>query len=489
MINLKPPGIDIPSKLAFVMMELGLIPDALTLLTDVKKSFGSSYQAWLLYSDLMLRIGHECEKWHNGIQNACNPMLRRWLRKYSNVFDWNERRLQALSKALETACGSHACAPYIRWLKLRLLGENDDGKHQRESEDIDGTKFNKGNASGIDTTYEVEKQILLRRNKQELDSFDATTEELSLKANSLADIERSSTRSKLRQRHKDDLQTLLAEFEGTGSAETICRSNHSETENWDIELPLTASSRMVCFIASELLRHLLKMKLYDGGRFVSESVSNYLKERYALLTARKEKQRVVATEPWFSLEPSEEKNASNNLDDDSDQNSIILSDDEEFESINEPSFLHSLKNGILPPDLKVLYGLCLAGEGDKNFIAAQCFVDIDLLKQERRNWLSEMPVDTSVSVDYSWLMVIEQRTEPLERTAMYAFAADIIHEAQMKREFLMRIAPLFRRHIHRMKIAGMLDDIFTSAGSKNVSTNPRIPIVAKILIASACKSL
>lgn len=507
--NLKPPGIDIPSKLAFVMMELGLIPDALTLLTDLKKSFGSSYQAWLLYSDLMLRIGHECEKWNSGVQNASNPMFRRWLRKFSNVFDWNERRLQALSKALEAACGSQICAPLIRWLKARVQGGNVDEKlHQyaattslsdnsddrnrlgwknRDDSIPAGNSF--GKCNGNDATYEIEKQILLRRNIQELNAFDETTRELSLEPNSLAENGRSLTRSKLLQQQKQDLQILMGEFQKFGANENVVKSDYSESESWEIELPLTASCRMVCSIASELLRHLLKMHLYDGGRLVAEAVSRYLKQRYALLEARKEKQRTESrSKSWFSLESNEERDVNQDLDEDMEPNGITLSDDEELDKIEDSAVLTSLKIGGLPTDLKVLYGLCLAGEGGKQFLAAQCIADIDLLKQERKDWLSETPVDTSVSVDYSWVMLIEQLTEPMERTAMYAFVADIIHDAHLNGDFLTRLAPVFRRHINRMKSAGMLEEILTSGRTKISSDNTRIHVVFKVLVASARKS-
>lgn len=96
--NLKPPGIDVPAKLAQVHMELGNLSEALTILTDLKNragyDFQSSYKAWMLYSDLMLRLGHECIQWSKGIQTNENYMFRRWLRKFSKTFDWQERRLQ-----------------------------------------------------------------------------------------------------------------------------------------------------------------------------------------------------------------------------------------------------------------------------------------------------------------------------------------------------------------------------------------------------------
>ena len=133
--NLKPPGIDIPAKLADVQIQLCNLSEALTLLTDLKNreapkqgegdkfqprsDFERSYKAWLLYSDLMLRIGHECTQWNRGIRSIDNYMFKRWLRKFATSFDWQERRLQSLTLALEAAAGSEVCSELMAWSRKR----------------------------------------------------------------------------------------------------------------------------------------------------------------------------------------------------------------------------------------------------------------------------------------------------------------------------------------------------------------------------------
>ena len=121
--NLNPPGIEIPAKLAHVMIELGMLSEALTLLTGLKNDveFNGSYRAWLLFADLMLRIGHECNRWNAGIQSNSNKMFRRWLRKWSASFDWKERRMQALVKSLEAACGTLSCRELMNWIRIRVV--------------------------------------------------------------------------------------------------------------------------------------------------------------------------------------------------------------------------------------------------------------------------------------------------------------------------------------------------------------------------------
>ncbi len=130
--NLQPPGIEIPAKLAHVMIELGMLSESLTLLTGLKHQaeFHSSYRAWLLFADLMLRIGHECRQWNANIQTNDNKMFRRWLRKWSASFDWKERRMQALVKALEAACGTVCCRALMNWIQKRVADTADDESQQ-----------------------------------------------------------------------------------------------------------------------------------------------------------------------------------------------------------------------------------------------------------------------------------------------------------------------------------------------------------------------
>ena len=130
--NLQPPGIEIPAKLAHVMIELGMLSEALTLLTGLKHQaeFHSSYRAWLLFADLMLRIGHECRQWNANSQTNGNNMFRKWLRKWSASFDWKERRMQALVKALEAACGTVCCRALMNWIHKRVADTADDESQQ-----------------------------------------------------------------------------------------------------------------------------------------------------------------------------------------------------------------------------------------------------------------------------------------------------------------------------------------------------------------------
>ena len=390
--NLKPPGIDVPAKLAAIHMELGNLADALTLLTDLKNrgsgraaksveggnvpadrsEFESSYRAWWLYADLMLRIGHECTQWNRGVRTNDNYMFRRWLRKLSKEFDWQERRLQALSLALEAAVGSRSAERYLTWVrqrahrkassidKERWHGDTDnstkvnqaaknnekpDDNVVNDQESNDKVVQDKGNivkanmsteeavespseqhgvaaeppengqneteltgsqiedplVSTEDTSqkeigphandeaehsqFDKEMVLLTEKNAEELKAFDRTTKELGLEPGSVVAKNREETRKKILFRHKDEIRTLANEYGQALSTSEAARPN-DDADNEDeviglgnAQLQISASCHTVCRIASELMKHMYGLALFEGGALVGEVVSKYFKER------------------------------------------------------------------------------------------------------------------------------------------------------------------------------------------------------------------
>jgi hypothetical protein len=128
--NLKTPNLDVPIKLAGLYVELGCLSEALTLWMDLLQRQNRSHEfrhnAWTLYSESMLRIGWECQEWNAGRQDNPNYMFRRWLRKFSQIFDWRERRLQGLVRALEAAAGSTATRRVVEWMRHRAMERHEE---------------------------------------------------------------------------------------------------------------------------------------------------------------------------------------------------------------------------------------------------------------------------------------------------------------------------------------------------------------------------
>lgn len=377
--NLKPPGIDVPAKLASIEMELGNLSEALTILTDLKNrktgkggpsssrsDFEKSYKAWLLYSDLMLRIGHECTQWNRGVQTNQNYMFRRWLRRFSHVFDWQERRLQGLIMGLEAAAGSHCCENLLKWAKQRARRLSEPGgsaiddkrwhvsstettttapveivaeKSKDESVgDLSLLEKNRDNTANIarpttsveatpainfedESELQREKTLLLDKSKNELDDFDKTTKEMNLKRGSQAAIERRQARVTLVQQQRSSLVNLESESKQQRQSLAKIAVDRHHVDNQPIsydkaQLPISGSISTVCSTASELIKHCLGMQLYEGGRLVGEVVTTYFKERAQLVDRRlqsrisfSQKQKSVDESVLLNFEPYDEVSA------------------------------------------------------------------------------------------------------------------------------------------------------------------------------------
>eukprot|EP00980_Cylindrotheca_fusiformis_P013776 scaffold3556_cov190-Cylindrotheca_fusiformis.AAC.11 len=316
--NLKPPGIEVPAKLASAHMELGKLSEALTILTDLKNrqttdgftnEFQSSYKAWLLYADLMLRIGHECMQWNRGVQNNDNYMFRRWLRKLSRTFDWQERRLQSLALAFEAAAGTRSTEKFKSWMLQRAMTTHtgdrdsrseserwhiglDNSEKEPSQEDIRGIpdesgaslpSSNKQKAASREAAlalFEQERSLLLEKNSAELEAFDKTTVEMKLaEGTAAAKNDRELSRNSMLRSHEEAITALDNECrQDGGDIKKIDDIGKIDT-GFGGDLPISASCRQVVVIASELTKHLHGLELYDGARLVGESVSACFKQR------------------------------------------------------------------------------------------------------------------------------------------------------------------------------------------------------------------
>jgi hypothetical protein len=506
--NLNPPGIDTPAKLAFTMMELGHLSEALALLTHVKShdDFVGSFRAWVLYADLMLRIGYECNQWNKGIQTNGNHMFRRWLRKLAATFDWQERRLQALAMGLLAAAGSHNCQGFIAWLKQHVdtIGELGSDAMDDATE-MDEGKGRSGNVcevamptpvapSEMCDVYDLqsEKDRLLRANQVELDVFDRATETFKFADNSFEALQRSITRSNLIKRHKSALVQLVGEYHQKNTRDQSLPEHDANSEAGPGHLAedkhsLTGSCRTVCSIASELLRHMISMQLYDGGRLAGESVSLYMKERAVLrenrLKARQgfdESQQRPVDVFAMQHETYDEPDHSSVEDE---GGSLPLSDDEELDNVEDEDLVRTLKNGTLPSELLYLYGLCLAGEGGKVFLVDACMQALGELPLESPSWINESVADTGVAPDSMWVLFQEERTRPLRRVAALVLAVDVFKQTGYNRSLTARLAPLFRKCIIDLREASILDALFCSIAQSDVVCRQRKNQIVKILVA------
>jgi len=330
--NLRPPGVDIPCKLAQTQMSLGNYIDALSILTDLrnkssqKSSEGDeaeesndkevvgrsemekSYSCWLLYADLMMKIGYECEQWNEGKSTNQHYMLKRWLRKHAKAFDWRERRLQALCLALEAAAGSASCVELVQWMRKRAEkyhvdiekedavvdnGDDDDNNNDADTNESEMAKKSVGADKDDEpkkATYEEEREKLVNLNKIELEKHDRMTREMNLISGSHIHKDRIASRAALVEKHRTAMKEMalkkFAEDEQNGLATNDEQSGVSEKP-----LPIQGSCATVYDIAALVLRQCIQLKLFNGGLLTVQCVLDYHKERVARHEKKIEQQR------------------------------------------------------------------------------------------------------------------------------------------------------------------------------------------------------
>jgi hypothetical protein len=534
--NLKPPGLDVPAKLAALLIELGNMSEALTLLTDLKNRspnnarspFESSCKAWLLYADLMLRIGFESTEWNRGNHSNNNYMFRRWLRKFSKTFDWQERRLQALAKALEAAAGSKSCGVLMQWMedKAKALhdaqaaedaesgGEKDLSKNEEaDSNDNSGEGSMKDNADpsvsnsstgGLSSKdLEKEKELLLERNRAELEDFDKTTREIKMNNDKAALEARDDARESLFAKQKAAVVELVGslycrqgqnEMSSPDKVPKAKRNERASLSAIQSPLPVSASCRTVCRIASELMRHMLTMGLHTGGRLVGEATSLYLKERGSMIEKSIESKRrfreaqrqptsifALQHETYDAVDKGSDEEESGNSD-------VPFSDEDELADDEASGVIDSLRRGALPPELRFFYGICLAGEGGKQFLATKCLEAINDLEQEPLQWLREKFIDASVVVDSSWLNFQCNATDPLRRTSAYSLIADFLKADTLKIP-ADKLADLFSSHVNYLIESGMVNDAFNSHGRHALAVQRRNQVLDVLVASARCQAL
>lgn len=524
--NLHPPGIDVPAKLATVLIELGCLSEALTLLTDLKNrkskadacsEFESSYQAWLLYANLMLQIGHECIQWEKGVQTNRNYMFRRWLRKFASTFNWRERRLQALCKALEAAAGSTSSAHLLTWLQKRAedlplaTTHDDESPTSTEMVEIDVQSIMRGRERGIEegddsyhlTSSKIEQDLLLRRNEAELADFDKTTRDMIVDNASIAVKRRASIRKELIYRHQQQIADLSTLDLGSRLRETSVADALNERGGvacgFMSSHSIGASCTTVCQISSILMRHMIFLHLFEGAVLVGDTVALYMKERAARHERRSEFLRIRTAKRLSISNRVVQDEAYDEMHDiESDDEDILLSDEDHL--TNETGIFLSLKSGALPPELLVLKSLAYVGIGGKDYLAAKGLESVNALVQEPDSWFTK---DTRrvKNCGTCWESFRQDMTEPLRKTTALSLTAKVVGEVGKMREMANFLRPLFDEYETVLFAQGFVDQLIETLQSMPCSKSTchtfdvivaasrfRLQIAAKIISSGRDKS-
>lgn len=166
------------------------------------------------------------------------------------------------------------------------------------------------------------------------------------------------------------------------------------------------------------------------------------------------------------------------------ESSPVLSDDEDLDNEDASTLLDSLRKGVLPPELRVLFGLALVGEGGRNFLAGKCLEAIADLDQEDSSWLTAGERELLASGDSMWYLFHRAMTERLGRTAAFAFLADVLRKANKEREWSVHFAPMFRKHLDTLSTIGLKDRLLGLHGDVSHFVNFRKNQLLKIVLAA-----
>lgn len=140
-----------------------------------------------------------------------------------------------------------------------------------------------------------------------------------------------------------------------------------------------------------------------------------------------------------------------------------LSDDEYIDTSDDPNLAASLRNGVLPQELQVLYALSLIGQGGRRFMASKCIQAIAQLEQEGHTDEQLKTVDTEATKNLSWQVYHRAMTEPLKKNSAFAFVSDLLKKVDKEREWAESLGPLFHIHLQHIKRTGDFDKILSDS--------------------------
>lgn len=107
----------------------------------------------------------------------------------------------------------------------------------------------------------------------------------------------------------------------------------------------------------------------------------------------------------------------------------------------------------------MLYGIALIGVGGANYVAAKCIEKIEDLPQEDVSWLKDGEHETNLAGDPVWIIFRRAMTEPLGRTAAYAFLADILRKTTRETDWSNHFTLSFRNHLQTLESVGLIDEV------------------------------
>jgi hypothetical protein len=171
---------------------------------------------------------------------------------------------------------------------------------------------------------------------------------------------------------------------------------------------------------------------------------------------------------------------------DDDAEADFLSDDEQLNvKTSGPNLLESLRRGVLPPEVSVLYSLCLIHEGGRDYVAKACMKAIVYLPQEGNLWIADTATNIQASKQAAWQVYRASEAGPLGRIAAFAFVADTFLGSGKESQWAPFFAPLFEALVVDLEKHGLTKALANNSGLDSSLSRLRIRHVLKCIIAWA----
>lgn len=124
-----------------------------------------------------------------------------------------------------------------------------------------------------------------------------------------------------------------------------------------------------------------------------------------------------------------------------------LSDDDHFDHNENQIFFDALKKGVLPPELQVLHGTCLIGEGGSDFLAEQLIKSMKFLDEDGPDEKSHfLDIDHTIN-DMAFEIFRGAMLDTLNKSSGFAFFTDFVLKTKKDVEWAERLLPIYEEYI------------------------------------------
>lgn len=139
-----------------------------------------------------------------------------------------------------------------------------------------------------------------------------------------------------------------------------------------------------------------------------------------------------------------------------------------------------MKKGVLPPNLQLLYGLCLISEGNRDFLAMKMINSIREI--EHVEDMDEKKSAFHVSSNDTSLRLFRQAmVDPMKKVDAFALTSDVLNKISKDEEWADRLQPLFQEYIEDLDANQVLDILKENPASLSIYMSMRRNAYLKIL--------